>query len=117
MITRRRMIAAAGGLAALAAFGPEPVGADDKSTAPINRSEESMEIKRNGSQPSGKGPTEYFTGDVLCERHLRAQRPDSLAYASAGADADRHSRLRPGAALGRSHRGDPAGRRGLDFAR
>ena len=23
-----------------------------------------MEIKRNGSQPSGKGPTEYFTGTV-----------------------------------------------------
>lgn len=23
-----------------------------------------MEIKRNGSQPSGKGPAEYFTGSV-----------------------------------------------------
>ena len=23
-----------------------------------------MEVKRNGSQPSGKGPDEYFTGNV-----------------------------------------------------
>jgi hypothetical protein len=23
-----------------------------------------MEVKRNGSQPSGKGPDEYFTGTV-----------------------------------------------------
>ena len=46
-----------------------------------------MEIKRSGSQPSGKGPAEYFTGTVRidplfqppaparavrCQRHLRA---------------------------------------------
>jgi hypothetical protein len=24
-----------------------------------------MDVKRNGSQPSGKGPAEYFTGTVL----------------------------------------------------
>ena len=82
MITRRRMIAAAGGLAALAAFGPEPVGADDKSTAPINRSEEGMEIKRNGSQPSGKGPTEYFTGDVRIDPLFQAPEPARVFCAS-----------------------------------
>jgi quercetin dioxygenase-like cupin family protein len=33
--------------------------------APISQKQESkMEIKRNGSQPSGKGPAEYFTGNV-----------------------------------------------------
>ena len=32
-----------------------------------------MDIKRSGSQPSGKGPAEYFTGTVRidpCSRHL-----------------------------------------------
>jgi hypothetical protein len=26
--------------------------------------EENMEIRRSGSQPSGKGPADYFTGTV-----------------------------------------------------
>ena len=87
-----------------------------------------MEIKRIGSVPSGKGPADYFTGTVRVDllfdapdparvtrrqRHLRARRPHRLAHASARPDADRHLRLRPGAALGRSHRGDPSGRRDL----
>ena len=87
-----------------------------------------MEIKRSGSQPSGKGPAEYFTGTVRIDplfqateparaagrqRHVRARRPHRLAYASARPDAHRHGRLRPGPALGRPDRGDPAGRRGL----
>ena len=31
---------------------------------PTNRREETMEIKRRGSQPSAKGQAEYFTGEV-----------------------------------------------------
>src|SRR6266540_5451336 len=31
---------------------------------PTKRQEFTMDIKRNGSQPSGKGPAEYFTGTV-----------------------------------------------------
>jgi quercetin dioxygenase-like cupin family protein len=70
MITRRRMLAATGGLAALAAAGP--VAAQEKlkglasttPAVPTKGREETMEIKRSGSQPSGKGPAEYFTGSV-----------------------------------------------------
>ena len=30
-----------------------------------------MDIKRSGSQPSGKGPSEYFTGTVRVDPCLR----------------------------------------------
>ena len=33
-----------------------------------------MEIKRSGSQPSGKGPVEYFTGAVLHPFYTDLQR-------------------------------------------
>ena len=87
-----------------------------------------MDIKRNGSQPSGKGPAEYFTGTVRIDplfrstrsgtrarrqRHVRARRPHRVAYPSARADADRHVRLRLGAERGRSNRGNSSRRRGL----
>ena len=90
-----------------------------------------MDIKRSGSQPSAKGPADYFTGTVRIdplfeapaparvrrrERHLRARRPHGLAYPSARSDPDRHLGLRTGAALGRPDRGNPAGRRGVDSA-
>ena len=83
-----------------------------------------MDIKRSGSQPSGKGPAEYFTGTVRIDplfqapdparvrrrqRHVRARRSDGMAHPPAGPDPDRDGRLRPGAALGRSDRGNPAG--------
>ncbi len=41
--------------------------------------------------------------------HLRARRPDGMAHSPAGPDLDRDGWLRPGAALGRPDRGDPAG--------
>ena len=34
-----------------------------------------MEIKRNGSQPSGKGPAEYFTGSVRLDQPFQAADP------------------------------------------
>ncbi len=34
-----------------------------------------MEIKRNGSQPSGKGPAEYFTGNVRLDAPFSGQEP------------------------------------------
>jgi len=34
-----------------------------------------MEIKRNGSQPSGKGPAEYFTGSVRIDPLFEAPEP------------------------------------------
>jgi quercetin dioxygenase-like cupin family protein len=34
-----------------------------------------MDIKRNGSQPSGKGPAEYFTGAVRIDPLIQASDP------------------------------------------
>jgi quercetin dioxygenase-like cupin family protein len=34
-----------------------------------------MEIKRNGSQPSTKGPAEYFTGTVRLDQPFQATEP------------------------------------------
>ena len=50
------------------------------------------------------------------QRHVRARRAHGLAHASARPDADRHGRLRLGAARGRTGRGNPAGRCGLVLA-
>ena len=83
-----------------------------------------MEIKRSGSQPSGKGPAEWFTGTVRIDplfnppapgrafrrqRHIRTGRPHRMAHPPAGPDPDRDGRLRQGTALGRTGRGNPAG--------
>ena len=76
-----------------------------------------MDIKRSGSQPSGKGPEDYFTGGVRVDPlfqapdparvvgasvKIRAGRPYRLAYAPAGSDLDRHVWPRMGAARGRA---------------
>ena len=41
-----------------------------------------MEIKRNGSQPSGKGPAEWFTGNVRIEPLHQADAPARVSVAS-----------------------------------
>ena len=41
-----------------------------------------MEIKRNGSQPSGKGPAEYFTGVVRIDPLFQAPDPARVTGAS-----------------------------------
>jgi quercetin dioxygenase-like cupin family protein len=41
-----------------------------------------MEIKRNGSQPSGKGPADYFTGTVRIDPLFQAPDPARLRGAS-----------------------------------
>ena len=91
-----------------------------------------MEIKRNGSQSSGKGSADYFTGTVRIDPLFQASepargtgasvtfrtgRPHRLAHPSARTDADRHCRGGTGAALGRSGRGNQAGPCGLVSAR
>ncbi|HEY3780370.1 MAG TPA: cupin domain-containing protein [Fimbriimonadaceae bacterium] len=40
-----------------------------------------MEIKRNGSQPSGKGPEEYFTGNVRLDNPFATTEPARVAGA------------------------------------
>ena len=46
-----------------------------------------MEIKRNGSQPSGKGPAEYFTGAVRIEPLFEA--PDRHAFLAPASPSSR----------------------------
>jgi len=83
-----------------------------------------MEIKRCGSQPSGKGPADYFTGTVRIDplfdtrhpqrgfwrqRHFRARRPYRVTHPPARPDLDRDGWLRLGAVFGWACRGNPAG--------
>jgi quercetin dioxygenase-like cupin family protein len=82
MITRRRMLAATGGLAALAAAGPGPAGAQEKLTPPTARREGTMEIRRSGSQPSAEGPADYFTGAVRVDPLFQAPDPARVRGAS-----------------------------------
>jgi quercetin dioxygenase-like cupin family protein len=44
--------------------------------------ENKMEIKRNGSQPSGKGPAEYFTGNVRIDPLFQAPHPARVSIAN-----------------------------------
>ena len=41
-----------------------------------------MEIKRAGSQPSDKGPAEWFTGSVRIDRLIQPNEPSKVAGAS-----------------------------------
>jgi quercetin dioxygenase-like cupin family protein len=41
-----------------------------------------MEIKRSGSQPSGTGPDEYFTGTVRIDPLFQAEAPARVFVAS-----------------------------------
>lgn len=82
--------------------------------------EQAMDIKRSGSQHSGKGPADWFTGTVridplhtapdparcLGAGHLRARGAHSVAYASAGADAGCDDRFGPRSTRRRTGRGD-----------
>jgi quercetin dioxygenase-like cupin family protein len=72
MIARRRILAAAGGLAALAAAG---AAAAQAPTVPAQGRNGAMQITRGGSQPSRKGPAEYFTGAVRVDPLFQAPEP------------------------------------------
>jgi quercetin dioxygenase-like cupin family protein len=82
MITRRHMIAATGGLVVTTAGAAAQTGSTTKSA-------ETMEIKRSGSQPSRRGPAEYFTGAVRVDPLFQAPDP---ARATGG-----HVTFEPGA--------------------
>lgn len=87
-----------------------------------------MDIKRSGSQPSGKGPAEYFTGTVRVDPLFEAADPARVIGASVtfepGARTAWHTHplgqtliVTAGsgtrAALGRPDRGDSTWRRDL----
>lgn len=69
--TRRRVLTAVGGIAALAVPG----------LAAAEERKGTMEIKRAGSQPSGKGPEEYFTGSVRIDPLNNPPEPSRVAMA------------------------------------
>jgi quercetin dioxygenase-like cupin family protein len=79
MITRRYMVATAGGLAALAAARD---GGAQMLTVPTQRRNGTMEIKRSGSQPSRQGPADYFTGAVRLDPLFQPSDPARVSGSS-----------------------------------
>ena len=73
MITRRYVLAATGGLAALTAGG-HAIAAATPGVAG-KRGGEAMQITRSGSQPSRIGPPENFTGAVRVDSPFRGTNP------------------------------------------
>jgi quercetin dioxygenase-like cupin family protein len=71
MVTRRHILAATGGLAGLAAAG----AAAQAPNVTAQGRNGTMQITRNGSQPSGKGPAEYFTGMARIDSRFQAPDP------------------------------------------
>ena len=80
MMTRRRLLAATGGLAALATGS---AAAQQSATdLPATRKNRTMEIKRSGSQPSAKGPADYFTGAVRIDSRFQGSAPARVGGAT-----------------------------------
>jgi quercetin dioxygenase-like cupin family protein len=73
MITRRSLLASTGFVVLVARTMP---------AVPAHARNGMMEIKRSGSQPSGKGPAEYFTGSVRVDPLFQASDPARVAGAS-----------------------------------
>jgi hypothetical protein len=73
LITRRRMLATSAGAAALAAVAPAAESAQRRLT---------MEITRSGSQPSQKGPADYFTGAVRIDLRFQGRAPARIGGAT-----------------------------------
>jgi len=79
MITRRRILASAGGLVATAGAASAVANNSDVSNQAGNRT---MQITRSGSQPSREGPAEWFTGTVRIDPMFTAPPPARVAGAS-----------------------------------
>jgi quercetin dioxygenase-like cupin family protein len=77
MITRRHMLAATGGVGALAAAG----AAAAQAPATAQGRNNAMQIARAGSQPSRQGPTEYFTGAVRVDPVFPVREPSRMSAA------------------------------------
>src|SRR3954454_3990846 len=86
MITRRRILAGAGGIAAMAATA----AIAQVSNVAIQARNGPMQIIRSGSRPSARGPAEYSTGAVRVDPLFQAGDP---ARVSGG-----HVTFEPGAA-------------------
>jgi quercetin dioxygenase-like cupin family protein len=74
MITRRGALVVAGGFAALAAARGSRDALEARNI-PTEQRKATMEITRNGSRPSVKGPAEWFTGSVRVDPLFQAPKP------------------------------------------
>jgi quercetin dioxygenase-like cupin family protein len=77
--TRRSFVKIIG---AAAAFATPAILRLQAGTALTQRKELNMEIKRSGSQPSGKGPADWFTGAVRIDPLFQANTPARASGAS-----------------------------------
>lgn len=75
MMIRRKLLKFAGSVA----FNAPALACTRVGVAPSKRSESVMEIKRTGSQPSAKGPAEWFTGTVRIDPLFPANAPARAA--------------------------------------
>src|SRR5207245_130623 len=80
-ILRRRFLKTMGAVAATAFTFPA-ILRGQMTTSAIQRKELDMEIKRAGSQPSAKGPADWFTGTVRIDPLFSAAAPARVAVAS-----------------------------------
>src|SRR4051794_9915354 len=78
----RRTFLTTMGAAAATAFSLPAILRAQTTTLANQRKHLSMDIKRNGSQPSGKGPDEYFTGTVRIDPLFEAPEPARARGAS-----------------------------------
>jgi hypothetical protein len=125
-LTRRSLLAGVGSLAFMATAHSSL--AETPPLSDPTRRKKAMDIKRNGSRPSGKGPEAWFTGTVRVDPLFQAGDParvsggqvtfepgarTHVAQSSAGPDPYRHIRSRLGAMRGWTDRGSPPRRRYL----
>src|SRR5258708_2021166 len=73
MATRRRLIAGAGAVAL--AVATRSGLAETPPLSDPTRRKKAMDLKRNGSRPSGKGPDAWFTGTVRVDPLFQAGDP------------------------------------------
>ena len=72
VVTRRSLLAGAGSLAFIATAHPSLA---ETALSDSTRRKTTMDIKRNGSRPSGKGPEAWFTGTVRVDPMFQAGDP------------------------------------------
>src|SRR5216117_1558282 len=78
----RRTFLTTMGAAAATAFGFPAILRAQATASAIQRKELDMEIKRVGTQPSTKGPADWFTGTVRIDPLFQANAPARAAGAS-----------------------------------
>jgi quercetin dioxygenase-like cupin family protein len=75
-LTRRRLLGVSRGMALL--IGSQPCSAQRLMMHTVTERRETMDIKRNGSRPSTKGPAAYFTGAVRVDPLFQVGEPMRL---------------------------------------